>query len=99
MLAPDGEDYRGLAVLLRKAKLARLVDGIFIAEYEQSLFSFVSDFPGWATGRQRLAYEIVSTSMTAHTMLRDCAGRCARLDGLAPIVMCRSEGDEREDEC
>jgi len=39
MLAGDGEDYRTLALLLRKANLARLlkrrVDGIFIAEYEQ----------------------------------------------------------------
>jgi len=39
ILASDGEDYRGLALLLRKAKLARLlkrqVDGVFIAEYEQ----------------------------------------------------------------
>jgi bifunctional non-homologous end joining protein LigD len=39
MLAGGGEDHRGMALLLRKAKLARLlrrrVDGIFIAEYEQ----------------------------------------------------------------
>jgi bifunctional non-homologous end joining protein LigD len=39
MLAGDGEDFRPLALVLRKAKLARLlsreVDGIFIAEYEQ----------------------------------------------------------------
>jgi bifunctional non-homologous end joining protein LigD len=39
MLAGDGEDFRPLALLLRKANLARLlkrrVDGIFIAEYEQ----------------------------------------------------------------
>jgi len=39
MLAGDGEDYRALALLLRKFKLARLlkrrVERIFIAEYEQ----------------------------------------------------------------
>jgi ATP-dependent DNA ligase len=39
MLAGDGEDYRRLPLLLRKANLARLLsrpaDGIFVAEYEQ----------------------------------------------------------------
>jgi bifunctional non-homologous end joining protein LigD len=39
VLASDGEDYRPLALSMRKAELARLlkrpVDGIFIAEYEQ----------------------------------------------------------------
>lgn len=39
MLAGDGEDHRRLALLLRKANLARLlsrpVKGISIAEYEQ----------------------------------------------------------------
>jgi bifunctional non-homologous end joining protein LigD len=39
MLAGDGEDFRPLALFMRKASLARLlkrpVDGIFIAEYEQ----------------------------------------------------------------